>query len=242
MVLDLIFLIVLKKKIKYVYITLSAYNRVDDLQKDAYGKSTSKIRCIGPINSHDSQYFSFEDIFWDLNDDISYVCITSVSFLFFDGTKKTYEGEKNVLTHHADNPHGYYFDFNNNNTIFVNDILSMPINEELSSPSSLSGQFQIPEFPGGNSALISFINKNLHYPQEAYDNCIQGKVLAKLYIDIEGIITDIKIEKSVHKLLDNEAKRVIREMPRFNPAKNFYGDPIKSFLFIPFTFTRRGCD
>ncbi len=232
-----------KKDIKYVYITLAAYNQVDDLQRDDLGKCKSQVTCIGPIYSHESSIFEFENLFWDSNDIISYLSVTSVTIQFFDGTKKIYSGNKNVKNHYIDNPYGLDFDFENSNIGSKDLVDSMPIDVELCSPSALAGIYKKAEFPGqgGDFAFWKYIEKNIRYPQEAKDNGIQGEVVASYSIDVNGKICDISIVKSVHPLLDDEAKRLLILSPRFKPAENKYGDPVKSSNhFYPFYFKLQG--
>lgn len=68
--------------------------------------------------------------------------------------------------------------------------------------------------------LNKFINDNLTYPQEALELGITGVTHVSFVVDIDGSITNVKILKSSgHAQLDNEAKRVVRKMPRWSPGK-----------------------
>ena len=93
------------KRIKYINITLTAYNSVGDIQHDDIGRSSAKLRGIGPIEKGDIAFFDWDEIFWDDNDIIDEVRITNITFTFFDGTTKSYSGRANIDKHRAGNCH-----------------------------------------------------------------------------------------------------------------------------------------
>ena len=93
------------KRIKYINITLTAYNGVGDIQYDDIGRSSAKLRGIGPIEKGDIAFFDWDDLFWDDNDIIDEVVITNITFTFFDGTTKSYSGRANIDKHRAGNCH-----------------------------------------------------------------------------------------------------------------------------------------
>jgi TonB family protein len=76
-----------------------------------------------------------------------------------------------------------------------------------------------PAFPGGENARLKFIGKKLKYPREAKKNKIQGKVFVSFVVEKDGKLTNIKVLKSAHFLLDNEALRMVKLMPKWKPAK-----------------------
>ena len=78
---------------------------------------------------------------------------------------------------------------------------------------------QQPEFPGGMSAQMKFLQDNLRYPQEAREKGFQGRVITQFVVNTDGSISDIKIVKPLNPLLEAEALRVIRLMPKWNPGK-----------------------
>lgn len=90
-------------------------------------------------------------------------------------------------------------------------------------------------FPGGNAALSKFLNNNLVYPQEAVEQNIQGCVLVKFVVGKDGTITDVQVAHGVHELLDNEAVRVVKMMPKWVPAQNRGKDCASSFT-LPIRF------
>ena len=93
------------KRIKYINITLTAYNGVGDIQRDDIGRSSAKLRGIGPIEKGDIASYDWDELFWDDNDIIDEVRITNITFTFFDGTTKSYSGRANIDKHRAGNCH-----------------------------------------------------------------------------------------------------------------------------------------
>lgn len=75
------------------------------------------------------------------------------------------------------------------------------------------------QFPGGMEQLIKFLSENIKYPVECEKQGIQGRVVLLIVIDKDGSVTDIKVAKSVHPLLDAEAVRVASSMPHWQPAQ-----------------------
>ena len=73
-------------------------------------------------------------------------------------------------------------------------------------------------FPGGEEAMMEFIRRNLRYPAAARENGIEGKVICGFVVNKEGKVTDIKIMKSLESTCDEEAMRVIKMMPDWQPA------------------------
>lgn len=76
----------------------------------------------------------------------------------------------------------------------------------------------MPQFPGGHGAWNRFLKRNMKYPREASRNGIQGQVGVTFTVLLTGEITNIKISKRVHSLLDAEARRVVRLSPNWTPA------------------------
>ncbi|MBI4648948.1 MAG: energy transducer TonB [Bacteroidia bacterium] len=92
-----------------------------------------------------------------------------------------------------------------------------------------------PSFPGGDDALKKFLIMNTQYPILARDNNIQGKVLVCFVIEKDGSVTDVKIVKGVDPLLDLEALRVVKMMPKWKPGKQ-RGKPVRVQYQIPLNF------
>ncbi len=78
----------------------------------------------------------------------------------------------------------------------------------------------MPQFPGGNSALIRFLSSKLIYPLSAHQNKIEGVVVIGFVIDKNGRLRNPKILKALYPDCDAEALRVVRMIPDWIPAKN----------------------
>lgn len=76
-----------------------------------------------------------------------------------------------------------------------------------------------PVFPGGESEMVNFINKTRCYPADAHEKGIQGRVTCKFTVCPDGSIKHIEILKSVCPAIDEEAIRIIRQMPRWNAGE-----------------------
>lgn len=92
------------------------------------------------------------------------------------------------------------------------------------------------QFPGGTEQLIKFLSENIKYPVECEKQGIQGRVVLLILINKDGSVTDIKVAKSVHPLLDAEAVRVASSMPRWQPATKD-GQPVRIRYSLPITFS-----
>jgi TonB family protein len=77
---------------------------------------------------------------------------------------------------------------------------------------------QMPEFPGGVEKLLEFLKENIKYPEEAIAREIEGPVVCRFVVGKDGTVGDIEVLKGVDPLLDEEAVRVIRLMPKWKPG------------------------
>lgn len=93
----------------------------------------------------------------------------------------------------------------------------------------------LPQFPGGEPALLNFLTQNTNYPQEAMDKNIEGVVIVKFTVATNGYVKDIQIIKSVNQLLDDEAIRVFKTMPQWTPG-TVDGQPTEVSMVLPVTF------
>lgn len=76
----------------------------------------------------------------------------------------------------------------------------------------------IPEYPGGNYPLKEYLQSNLEYPKKEKLSGIEGSVEVDYYINTDGSIEDMSIAKSVSPGLDQEALRLVSNMPNWKPA------------------------
>jgi periplasmic protein TonB len=94
---------------------------------------------------------------------------------------------------------------------------------------------EMPEFPGGNSALLRYVSENLRYPDEALENNIQGRVTLKFVVNTNGSVDRIVVIRGVDPSIDNEAVRIINTLPHFKPGRQ-NGVPVPVWFTIPVVF------
>ena len=93
----------------------------------------------------------------------------------------------------------------------------------------------MPSFPGGEAGLMDYIYRNLRYPAQAKKERIESSVICTFIIDANGNVTDVEITQSAHPLLNSEAVRLIKSLPKWKPAQH-KGKPIKVKYFLPIVF------
>ena len=93
----------------------------------------------------------------------------------------------------------------------------------------------MPSFPGGQGALIQYLNSHVKYPVVAQENGIQGRVTISFVVERDGSITDGKVARSVDPSLDKEAARVVSSMPRWTPGKQ-NGSAVRVKFNVPVVF------
>ena len=91
------------------------------------------------------------------------------------------------------------------------------------------------EFPGGIPAFAKFLQKNLKYPAAAQRANVQGKVYVQFVVNTDGSIQGVEVLKSVGFGCDEEAVRVIKMVPKWNPGKQS-GRPVRSRFTVPINF------
>lgn len=100
------------------------------------------------------------------------------------------------------------------------------------------GYDKAPEFPGGNPGLEKYLTANVKYPEAARKKNLEGKVLIGFTVDDKGKVININVLQKVHPLLDNEATRVVRAMPRWKPATKGT-QKVVAPVALPITFRLR---
>ena len=94
---------------------------------------------------------------------------------------------------------------------------------------------QMPAFPGGDAALMKYINEHLQYPPLAMESNIEGRVIVQFVVTKAGKIGDVKVVRSVDSALDAEAVRVVKTFPDFIPGRS-NGKPVNTWYTLPITF------
>ena len=95
---------------------------------------------------------------------------------------------------------------------------------------------KMPEFPGGDAALMKWLNDNIKYPTVAAENGISGRVTCQFTVNADGTVTDVEVMRSVDPNLDREALRVMRMVPKFKPGEQ-RGKPVRVKYSVPVRFT-----
>lgn len=93
----------------------------------------------------------------------------------------------------------------------------------------------MPQFPGGQIAMMKYIMENMKYPEQAMKEGIQGRVAVRFIVEKDGSISDVKPILSVHPLLNKEAVRVVKSMPKWSPGKH-NGKPVRVRFNLPVMF------
>ena len=94
---------------------------------------------------------------------------------------------------------------------------------------------RMPSFKGN---MAMWINQNLRKPVSRDGVDKQGRVVVKLVIEKDGSVGKVKVERSVAPALDKEAVRVVKSMPKWNPAMNG-GKPVRCYFMLPVNFSAR---
>ena len=95
---------------------------------------------------------------------------------------------------------------------------------------------EMPMFPGGDAALLTYIGEHTNYPEVAKENNIQGRVIVRFCVTSKGGVSQVSVLKGVDPELDKEAVRVVGTLPTFKPGKQG-GKPVPVWYMVPITFT-----
>ncbi len=90
-------------------------------------------------------------------------------------------------------------------------------------------------YPGGEAALLAFVSKNLVYPAIAQEQELQGTVVLRFKVDVDGSVSTVKVEKSLSRECDKAAADVVKKLHRFVPAKQ-QGHPVPVWFRLPIRF------
>lgn len=93
----------------------------------------------------------------------------------------------------------------------------------------------MPEYPGGNQALMKYLGESIKYPIIAQENGIQGRVICQFVVNKDGSIVDVEVVRSVDPSLDKEAVRVVKAMPKWKPGQQ-RGKPVRVKYTLPVVF------
>lgn len=93
----------------------------------------------------------------------------------------------------------------------------------------------LPKFPGGEKAFGQFLSNNIKYPTEARKLGISGRVMLSFVVQTDGELSDVTVLKSPHPSLEEEALRILRRSPKWEPGVQ-HGVPVKYKYTLPISF------
>lgn len=94
----------------------------------------------------------------------------------------------------------------------------------------------MPEFPGGQQAMLEFIARNIKYPPLARESGIQGRVFVNFVVEPDGSVSNVKVIRGIGGGCDEEAIRVVQSMPKWVPGRQ-RGKPVRVSFTLPVRFT-----
>jgi len=94
---------------------------------------------------------------------------------------------------------------------------------------------RLPEFPGGIAGVTQYLEMNVYYPAQAIRQKIHGVVLVSFEVNKLGTVDNIRIERSIDPMIDAEAIKAIKAMPRWKPGMR-HGRPIPVKFIVPVNF------
>ena len=93
----------------------------------------------------------------------------------------------------------------------------------------------MPTFPGGAAAMMTYLEKNIQYPEICMQQGVQGRVMVQFIIDIDGSVIEPEVIKPIDPYLDAEAIRVVSSMPKWTPGTQ-RGEAVRVRYTLPITF------
>lgn len=94
---------------------------------------------------------------------------------------------------------------------------------------------KMPQFPGGEAALLQFVMKNIRFPESEVNNPKNGRVVISFVVEANGKIGETKIMRSLGEAYDAEAIRVIKSLPDFIPGQS-NGENVAVWYNLPINF------
>ena len=94
---------------------------------------------------------------------------------------------------------------------------------------------QMPQFPGGQAAMMKFIADSLRYPSVVCTGGVEGRIVVRFVVDCKGNIVNPLVVRSVDPLLDREAIRLVKLMPKWIPGRQ-NGKPVNVTCLVPIRF------
>lgn len=218
------------KTIKYIDVYWYVTNDVNDICGKGHFKG------VGPVETGDLGSWEWDDSPYYVSSSASNMSISKVILTYMNGTKQVlsknmikFGGEDSKID---DDDDGMVVDYGESESRLKAIYDKMPMEPE--GPDNYMPEVQA-KFPGGEAALLQFINKNIKYPEIAKEMKLQGTVVLRFMIGVDGLVSNVKIEKSLSRECDQAAAAVVRKLPRFIPAKE-YGRPVAVWFRLPIRF------
>jgi len=114
-----------------------------------------------------------------------------------------------------------------------------PVEEKKAPEQIFKSVEQMPQFPGGDAALMKYLSSHIKYPEMAAENNVQGKVIVQFVVEKDGHVGEVKVARSVDKDLDREAMRVVKTLPKFTPGRQ-NGQAVRVWYTLPVQFKLQG--
>jgi len=124
---------------------------------------------------------------------------------------------------------------NPNGTVDIADLQEHKVVVEDTKPQIFSHVEVMPQFPGGETALLKWLADNIQYPPIAQEQGIQGRVSLRFVVNPDGSVSKVEVQKSLDPSCDKEAVRVVGKMPKWIPGKQ-NGNPVYVYYSIPVYF------
>lgn len=218
------------KTIKYIDVYWYVTNDVNDIC------GRGNFKGVGPLKEGSSASWEWDDSPYYVSNSATTMHFSKVILTYMNGTKQVLS--KNMIKYGGeqsegkDGDDGMEIDYGESESRLKAIYDKMPMEPE--DPDNYMPEVQA-KFPGGEAALLQFISRNLKYPEIAKEQKLQGIVVLRFKVNVDGLVSDIKIEKSLSRECDQAAAAVVRKLPRFIPAKK-YGRPVPVWLHLPFRF------
>ena len=119
--------------------------------------------------------------------------------------------------------------------LFTINTTAMAQNKKTSNDKVFEKVEDMPEFPGGEQAMMDFVSKNVVYPKEAQEKEISGRVFVSFIVEKDGSISETEVVKGIGGGCDEEAVRVVKAMPKWKPGKE-KGKPVRVSYMMPIFF------
>lgn len=94
-----------------------------------------------------------------------------------------------------------------------------------------------PGFVGGQAGFIKFMADYIHYPEKARQKQVGGQFIAEFLVELDGTISKVSLKNELGFGLEEEVLRVLMLLPKWSPALDKNGEPMKVWMTMPVTLT-----